>query len=219
MKFNPSRTDTGKKTARRAVLRGLFALCLLLLLGTGGAALAATVPQAASAVGREMDRQLGSRLGQKETDLPARGVSLSITTPVNINALDEANPLARQMQEEIARWFVQAGYDVQEIRKGADILFEPDRGELLLTRQEELLGNRIVETAALVAGTYVVTPEHVRFNIRILQTRSREVLAMSTVTLPMNREVAFLTRNPPRPGASPFTGGAPIEPTVVTLLP
>jgi hypothetical protein len=166
-----------------------------------------------------MDRQLASRLGQKESDLPARGVSLCITTPVNINALDETNPLARQIQEEIARWFVQAGYEVLEIRKGADILFDPHRGELLLTRQEELLGSRNVDTVALVAGTYVVTPENVRFNIRILQTRTREILAMSTITLPMNREVAFLTRNPPLPGANPFTGGAPIEPTVVTLLP
>ncbi|MDR3176194.1 MAG: hypothetical protein LBU06_06650 [Desulfovibrio sp.] len=193
-------------------------LCLVLVFPAAVPVLAASVPQAASAAGREMDRQIAVRLGQKEGDVPARGLSLSITTPVNINNLDEANPLARQMQEEIARWFVQAGYAVQDIRKGKDVLVEPNMGEKVLTRREKLLGGKSVDTSALVAGTYVVTPEHVRFNISILQTATREILAMSSVTLPMNREVAFLTRNPPLPGAPLFTG-APIEPTVVTLLP
>ncbi|MDR1490087.1 MAG: hypothetical protein LBS65_06330 [Desulfovibrio sp.] len=192
--------------------------CLAFVLSASAPVRAAPVPQAAAAAGREMDRQIAVRLGQKQGDVPARGLSLSITTPVNINNLDEANPLARQMQEEIARWFVQAGYEVQEIRKGKDVLVELNMGEKVLTRREKLLADKNVGTAALVAGTYVVTPENVRFNIRVLQTATREILAMSSVTLPMNREVAFLTRNPPLPGAIVFTG-APIEPTVVTLLP
>lgn len=186
--------------------------CLVLALP----ALAATLPQAASAVGREMDRQVMSRLGQAEA--PAKGVSLCITTPVDLNNLAVSNALARQMQEEVARWFVQAGYDVQEIRKGADLLFEPGTGEMLLTREDRLLGSRNVSSTAIVAGTYTVTPDNVRFNIRLVATKDREILAMSTVTIPMNPEVASLVHSGGRrPGG--FGGGIPIEPTVVTLLP
>ena len=177
-------------------------------------AIAATIPQAASAAGREMDRQVVSRLGQG--DSPAHGVSLCVTTPVDINDLTASNPLARQMQEEIARWFVQAGYNVVEIRKGAAILFEPSTGEMLLTREDRLLGSRNVTSAAIITGTYTVALDHVRFNIRMVRTKNREILAMSTVTLPLNREIAALTRG--SGGGSGF-GGSPITPTVVTMLP
>lgn len=188
----------------------LSVLCIFLALAHN--AVAATVPQAASAAGREMDRQITTRTGQES---PVEGLSLTMTTPVDVNNLDAANPLARQMQEELTRWFVQAGYDVQEIRKGRDILFEPEKGETLLTRKERLVGDRNVTSTAIVAGTYVVTPEHVRFNIKIVTTKDRAVLAMSTVTLPMNREVAYLAR---ADGVG-LMGGTPIEPTVVTLMP
>lgn len=177
-------------------------------------ALAATIPQAASAAGREMDRQVVSRLGQAET--PAKGVSLCITTPMDNSDLTSSNALARQMQEEVARWFVQAGYTVIEIRKGADLLFEPSTGEMLLTREDRLLASRNVTSTAIVAGTYTVASDHVRFNIRMVRTRNREVLAMSSVTVPMNREIAALARSG---GGAGLLGGTPISPTVVTLLP
>jgi len=179
-------------------------------------AFAATIPQAASAAGREMDRQVVARLAQGET--PARGVSLCITTPVDVNDLTTSSPLARQMQEEIARWFVQAGYNVVEIRKGADILFEPSTGEMLLTREDRLLGSRRVTSTAIITGTYTVALDHVRFNIRMVRTQNREILAMSTITLPLNREIAALAREHSS-GAAGLLGGSPIAPTVVTMLP
>ncbi|MDR1946258.1 MAG: hypothetical protein LBQ51_03730 [Desulfovibrio sp.] len=193
----------------------LCPLVFALLLSAAPAA-GATVPQAASAAGREMDRQMEARFGRKPGEGAAGTLSLSVTTPVNINDLDDANPLARQMQEEAMRWFVRAGYDVQEIRKGADVLFEPLKGEQLLTRREKLVDDKSIQTDALLVGTYVVTPDNVRFNFRVVRAVGRDILAMSTVTLPMNREIAFLTR---RTGPGGALAPAPIEPTVVTLLP
>ena len=187
----------------------LGALALALALLCCAPAGAATVPQAASAIGREMDRQMLERIGQ--------GVSLCVTTPADINNLERSNALARQMQEEIARWFVQAGYDVHEIRKGADVLFEPEQGELLLTRKQRLLGSKKIASKAIVGGTYTVTPKSVRFNIRVVATGNREVLAMSTMTVPMSSEIAALLKISGK-GAAGY-GGIPIEPTVVTLLP
>jgi len=176
---------------------------------------AVTIPQAASAASREMDRQVVARLGQDET--PARGVSLAITTPVDVNDLAASSPLARQLQEEISRWFVQAGYNVLEIRKGSDILFEPSTGEMLLTREDRLLGSRRVASTAIITGTYTLTLDHVRFNIRMVRTQNREILAMSTITLPLNNEIAALTRE--HSAAAGMLGGTPITPSVVTMLP
>lgn len=190
----------------------IAALALLGLLVIAPSGSAATVPQAASAIGNDLDRQAADRLGQES---PVCGLSLSVTTPVDLNSLEESNALARQMQEEIARWFVQAGYDVQEIRKGASVLFEPDQGELLLTRRQRLLGSTRISSTAIVSGTYTVTPKNVRFNIKIVATGNREVLAMSTMTVPINGEIAALLKVNRRAG----DGGALIEPTVVTQLP
>ena len=200
-----------KHSMMRRSLGGLVLLAALLAAQT---VLAASVPQAASAIGREIDRQVVQRLGQGES--PAQGVSLCITTPVDSNDLETSNPLARQMQEEVARWFVQAGYEVQEIRKGADVLFEPATGEMLLTRKEKMLGTTVVSSTALVAGTYTVTPKNVRFNIRLVRTSDREVIGMSTMTVPIDGEVGALLRSS---GQGGVVYGTPIEPTVITLLP
>ena len=148
------------------------------------------VPQAASAMGRQIDRQIAQRLMQPDT--PAVGVSLAVTVPVDVNDLDVSNPLARQMAEEMARWFVQAGYSVQEIRKGRMVLSEPGNGEKLLTRRTNHLAKSNVDSAAIMTGTYTVTNQNVRFNIRVLHTASLEVLGMSTVSVPLTSEVKSL---------------------------
>ena len=148
------------------------------------------VPQAASAMGRQIDRQIVQRLMQPDT--PAVGVSIAVTVPVDVNDLDVSNPLARQMAEEMARWFVQAGYSVQEIRKGRMVLSEPGNGEKLLTRRTNHLAKSNVDSAAIMTGTYTVTNQNVRFNIRVLHTASLEVLGMSTVSVPLTSEVKSL---------------------------
>ncbi|CAK7047514.1 MAG: hypothetical protein DELT_00890 [Desulfovibrio sp.] len=172
------------------------------------------VPQAASAMGRQMDRQIAARLMQAET--PALGVSLAITVPVDVNDLDASNPLARQMAEELTRWFVQAGYHVQEIRKGRMVLVEPGNGEKLLTRRENLLAKREVTSAAILTGTYSVTSKNVRFNIRILHTATQDVLGMATVSVPITSEVKSLLGNGTASHGRTLAG---IGPSVGTTLP
>jgi len=169
------------------------------------------VPQAATAMGRQIDRQVAARLQQPDT--PAQGVSLAITIPVDVNDLEASNPLARQMAEELARWFVQAGYAVQEIRKAKTVMFEPATGEMLLTRRTDLLGSDAVRSAAILAGTYTVTPGAVRFNIKIVHTSSQEVLGMSTISVPVDNDIRGLL------GSGAFSRGIGIAPTVATTLP
>lgn len=172
------------------------------------------VPQAASAMARQIDRQIADRLAQPET--PAVGVSLAVTVPVDVNDLDRSNPLARQMAEELSRWFVQAGYTVQEIRKGRMVLMEPGNGEMLLTRRDGHLSQKNVESAAIMTGTYSVTSKNVRFNIRVLHTASLDVLGMATISVPLTAEVKSLLGKNPGASGGTFAG---IAPSVGTMLP
>lgn len=172
------------------------------------AAAAASVPEAADAMAAAMDVQMARKLGQEAP--PAKGISIMVTTPVDLGDLEGANGLARQMAEEMSRWFVQAGYRVQEIRKGRTILFQPETGELLLTRKTELLGTQNVSSVAILAGTYTITPKSVRFNMRLIHTPTNEVLAMGTATVPVSEELRPLLVDASRIG--------PIRPSVGTSL-
>lgn len=201
-------------------LAALAALAIILAVPQASASrsVEGAVPQAASAMGREIDRQIVARLMQPDT--PASGVSLAVTVPVDVNDLDASNPLARQMAEELSRWFVQAGYPVQEIRKGRMVLVEPGNGEKLLTRRDGHLAKREVESAAILTGTYSVTSKNVRFNIRIIHAASLEVLGMATVSVPLTSEVkSLLGGRGGESGGWPGGSLAGIAPSVGTTLP
>ncbi|GHV53076.1 hypothetical protein FACS1894206_03050 [Deltaproteobacteria bacterium] len=207
----------------RVSLWGFFSLlfvCAAAKTAHSSKSVEGVVPQAASAMARTIDRQIAERLMISEP--PARGLSLALTVPVDINDLDASNPLARQVAEELARWFVQAGYNVQEIRKGRMLLIEPENGEKLLTRRDAHLAGKNVESSAILTGTYTITSTNVRFNIRILQTATRDVLGMSTVSIPINGEVRSLLRERnSRYGDGAFGRGAfaVLQPSVGTTLP
>ncbi len=146
-----------------------------------------TMTKAAAAMGREMDRQLADRFGQQEGTI--NGISVIITTPVDLNDFEASNPVARQMQEELSRWFIQAGYSVQEVRQGKALLMRPYTGELLLTRNKELMHDRQARSALTLAATYSLTSRNMIFNVRLMQTGGTEVYAMSNITLPISGEL------------------------------
>ena len=196
------------------LIAAIILLCLAANNAVASRSVEGIVPQAASAMGRQIDRQIAERLMQADT--PAQGVSLAITVPVDVNDLDESSPLARQMAEELARWFVQAGYHVQEIRKGRMVLIEPGNGEKLLTRRENHLAKKEVSSAAIMTGTYSVTSKNVRFNIRIMQTATQDVLGMATVSVPITSEVKSLLGSNGTSQGRVFIG---IGPSVGTTLP
>ncbi len=118
-----------------------------------------------------------------------QSITIMTTIPVNVNNLKVSCPLARQMTEEISTILVSAGYRVQEIRKGKEILFQEQQGEMLLTRDTGQLAKRHVSSVAVLTGTYVITPEQVRFSMRLLHTPSNEVLAMASATVPITPDV------------------------------
>jgi hypothetical protein len=204
--------------------RAFSILTALLLLSASPAWAESTLTKAASAMGREMNRQLADRLGQQETAHSM--ISVIITTPVDINNFEESNPVARQMQEELSYWFTRAGYRVQEVRRGNALLLRPYTGELLLTRNKELVSAQRIKSSLIMAGTYSVTSRSLIFNIRLIQTDASEVFAMSNIVLPITGEMRSLINSGPTISTDAdgrvtivSSGDYLIEPSVFSRLP
>jgi hypothetical protein len=56
-----------------------------------------------------------------------------------------------------------------------------------------------VTTEAVLAGTYVVTPEQVRFSMRLLHVPSNDILAMATATVPITNDLKPLLHDRKEP--------------------
>lgn len=164
----------------------IFALFLATLLQVPIGAYAESIPDTAQSVAVELDSILAGRLGYSQT--PVKGLRLVVTTPVSLDDFETGCSLARLFAEEMTTWFVQAGYRVQEIRRGKELLFAPKKGELLLTREPKLLSDRFGETELILVGTYSSTSRSVRFNIKLMEAGTGEIAAQAGAALPLNDE-------------------------------
>lgn len=180
------------------------------------AAAGGNVPKAASSIASELDSQLIKRITGSSavfdtgSQKKARASVMIIgTTAANINNLEQASGLARQMTEEISRCLVDRGYRYDEIRKGKAIRFDPRVGEFILTRRVPLLANDTGEGQVILAGTYIVSGEDVRFNYTLLSVSGNEVLAKASGTVPITPDLKpLLVEN--------YSGG--MTPSVYTRL-
>lgn len=179
----------------------LVILTLSVLLPFTAAAESGTVPRAAWAMASQLDKQLVRRLNN--TGFGKASVSISITVPVSLSNLSQSSPLARQMAEEVTNMLVQQGYEVEDIRKGLDITMREGAGEMLLTRDLSRLASRDATSTAVLTGTYTITSEDVRFNMRLLHTPTNKVLASAAASVPVTPELfpllADRSEGPPRP--------------------
>ncbi len=178
-------------------------------------------PRAANTMAAQMDAQILQRANATAAHIPKKelaayqqqlrnSITIMTTVPVNLNDLTLSNALARQISEEMSRWFVNAGYRVKEIRKGTEIRFQEKTGEMLLTRDRSELAKKTASSVAILTGTYVMSPEQVRFSMRLLHTPSNDVIAMSTATVPITPDVPPLLEENTTP--------QPISPSVQTRL-
>lgn len=189
------------------MMKRLFYLALLgvlLFLASTATAQGQTVTEAAQAAAQEMDRQVVSAFSRTAYDV-------IVTTPVNLNNLEKSCPLARLMAEELAASLVRLGYGVQEARKARAILMDPAMGETLLTRDASKLGTAKPITHIVLTGTYLVTPFEVRFNVRLVNSSSTDVLAMSGQSVAITPAVASLV-------SDGDCGVSLYKPTVATRL-
>lgn len=161
------------------------------------AAAAGNVPRAGEDIADQLDEQLMMRYAGSSPDMSKKElramtrsrILIMGTTPASINNLEQANPLARQMLEEVSSNLVNLGYRYEELRKGKDIRFDKLTGEFILTRDVRKLANRSGVAQAILAGTYVISGEQVRFTISLISTTSTEVIAKGTATVPITPDL------------------------------
>ncbi len=198
----------------------ILALTLAALLFPLTAGAEGNVPEAAACLGKQLDAQMMKRfgydsstiIGNNQNDNYARSrIMIMGTTPANLRNLALANGLARQMTEELSRWLKNRGYMYEDIRKGKDIRFDIGAGEFLLTRRLPQLQTDRGIGQAILAGTYVMSTDDVRFNISLISTTTNEVYAKAAATIPITDDLLpLLTEN------SGSAGG--MKPSVYTRL-
>lgn len=196
-------------------------LILAALLFPITAAADGNVPDAANAIGKQLDRQLMNRFsGDNDSSsqrLARSQILIMGTTPANLNNLSQACPLARQMTEEISRYLQDRGYRYEELRKGQNIRFDQRVGEFILTRKVPQLASRTGYGKAILAGTYVISGEDVRFNISLIGVSNNEVLAKASGTIPITPDLLPLLVENSAAGGGSGTGGG-LKPSVYTRL-
>ncbi|MCR5563792.1 MAG: hypothetical protein K6F46_10610 [Desulfovibrio sp.] len=156
-----------------------------------------TVPSAAKSIASDLDAQLMKRYADCDRDssisnrkaVARSRIMIMGTTPTNVTDLDTVCPLARQMTEEISSRLVDKGYRYQELRKGSMIRFDRGSGEFILTRDVKQLAQRNGSGQAILAGTYVISGKHVRFNFSLIHTLSNEVLAKASASVPITEDL------------------------------
>lgn len=181
-----------KKT--RMKIRGLgFALflgCALLLSGcapratTGGTA--SVVTPDFFGVGEELALQLTS--GMRGA---GGGQRLILTTVVDLDNLYATTRFGRTLTEALSTSLFRHGFGVVEIRKSAEIFMRDNRGELMLTRDAKLLAKQ-QQAAAILTGTYSLTPSTVILNLKLLDAGSQQVLSVAGLELQRSRNINHL---------------------------
>lgn len=201
----------------------ITALVLAALLFPLTAAAEGNVPETATCIAKQLDAQMMKRFGfpnsntmdnNQNNEFARSRIMIMGTTPANLGNLRSASGLARQMTEEISRWLKNRGYKYEDLRKGSDIRFEPRVGEFLLTRDVPKLEYKRGIGQAILAGTYVVSTDDVRFNISLIAVDTNEVLAKAAGTVPITADLAPLLKESSGPGGA--NGG--LLPSVYTRL-
>ena len=181
-----------KKTRKMAegFAPSLFLGCFLLLAGCvpqakiGGTA--SVVTPDFFGVGEELALQLTS--GMRGA---GGGQRLILTTVVDLDNLYTTTRFGRTLTEALSTSLFRHGFGVVEIRKAAELLIRDNRGELMLTRDVKLLAKQ-QRVAAILTGTYSLTPTTVILNLKLLDAGSQQVLSVAGLELQRSRTINHL---------------------------
>lgn len=125
---------------------------------------------------------------------------IGVTTFVNIDDLYASSTFGRMVGEQLMSELAMKGFDVVELRHADALQFLDTSGEFALSRDVHAVrGHR--NLAAVVVGTYVVSPERVYVNARLIEPSTSLVLSAGSVEMSKTRELAKLLRGGSMPGS------------------
>jgi len=119
------------------------------------------------------------------------GQRLIVTTVVDLDNLYITTRFGRTLTEAMSTSLFRHGFGVVEIRKSAELLIRDNKGELMLTRDAKLLATQ-QQAAAILTGTYSLTPTTVILNLKLLDAGSQQVLSVAGLELQRSRNINHL---------------------------
>ncbi len=118
---------------------------------------------------------------------------IGVTTFVNIDDLYTSSTFGRMVGEQLMSELAMKGFDVIELRHSDALQFLDSSGEFALSRDVRAVRPQR-SLAAVVVGTYVVSPERVYVNARLVQPSTSLVLSAGSVEMSKTAELTKLLR-------------------------
>jgi len=115
----------------------------------------------------------------------------------DLSALSQSSQLGRLMGQDCSTEFVNDGYQVTEPLFADALYIDPSQGELMLSRNLEVLAQDH-EATAVVVGTYTVGRNTVYANARLIRSNDALVLSAVSFEIPLTPEVGQLIAQGPR---------------------
>lgn len=125
---------------------------------------------------------------------------IGVTTFVNIDDLYSSSTFGRMVGEQLMSELAMKGFDVVELRHADALQFLDTGGEFALSRETRAIRPHR-NLAAVVVGTYVVSPERVYVNARLIEPSTSLVLSAGSVEMSKTRELAKMLRGGSMPGS------------------
>lgn len=125
---------------------------------------------------------------------------IGVTTFVNIDDLYASSTFGRMVGEQLMSELAMKGFDVVELRHADALQFLDTSGEFALSRDIRAVRPHR-NLAAVVVGTYVVSPDRVYVNARLIQPSTSLILSAGSVEMSKTRELAKLLRGGGMPGS------------------
>ncbi len=138
-----------------------------------------------------------------QIDTYYRGITsgpIGVTTFVNLDDLYNTSTFGRMYSEQLMGELTMRGYDVIELRHSDALQFLMNTGEFGLSRDANFV-RRERDMAAVIVGTYVVSPVRVYVNARLVDPATSVVLSAGSVEMSKSQEIARMLRG----GAFPST--------------
>ncbi len=124
---------------------------------------------------------------------------LGVTTFVNLDDLYTTSSFGRMISEQLMSELAMRGFDVIELRHSDALQFLNPSGEFGLSRDIAVV-RRNRDLGGVVVGTYVISPERVYLNARLVEPSTSMVLSAGSVEMPKTKEIARLVRAGGLPG-------------------
>lgn len=118
---------------------------------------------------------------------------IAIATFADIDNLYGSSTFGRMLSEQLMSELTMRGYNVVEIRRAEAMQVMFSQGEFALSRESQVLRNS-QDLSGLVVGTYVVSPERIYLNARLIDPATSIVVSAGSVEMSKTEEIEKLLR-------------------------